>query len=174
MRIKIITAVTSIIAIVLVLGSLLFIKASKEPTVAYYTVKESYTDNSNTGIISDGEYLYDYDFNTGIKTNKRLAAVGDSTPALFLLNTDIGVSLNKDKDVSFLYHCTQEEISSYMNHLIKDKFKLISYDLCAEYMDYTFEGHNRTVRVIWNRDNTCYIFCVDARKNYTDPPYIIG
>ncbi len=173
MRSKIITQVTVAICIatVALVAYILFFKVNTK--TAYFSISENYTENSHTGVLCDGEYLYDIDYNTGALTNKRLASSSLTLPTLSVLNTEADKEITKSKELPSTYECSQEAISWYINKLISDRYRVVSYTLDSEHIDYTLQSMHNTVRVVWIKDGYCHIFCVDSGKNDTAPPYLI-
>lgn len=162
-----------VLAILLTLCTLCTAGCGKA-TPAYYTVSEHYTESSHTGVICDGEYLYDYNYVTGEKTNKRLTSLEDSSEALQLRNVDVELVFTPDEVLPATYTCDFDVISCYINKLMSNKYKVVEYELCSQYIDYRLQDAHSEVRVIWKVDGTCQIFAVNSRKSYTNPPYING
>lgn len=148
----------------------LFFKDNTKP--AYFSTYEKYNDNEHIGIMCDGTYLYDYDYNTNTLTNKRLC-IDESCSAVALLNVDgKDFKITSNSDYPATYTCTQADVSKYINALKSQSYDVVSMEADATHIDYTLKGKEYLVRVIWNINTTCYIFCQDSGKNYTEPPYI--
>lgn len=174
MRRKLYTSATIIVcAIIVALTTyILFIRDNTKP--AYYVISEVYSETQHTAVISDGEYLYDYDYNTGLRDKKRLARVANTESSLSLLNSSRDTDIIPIPDFPATYDCTQEAASWYINKLLSGGYSIVEYETDSTHIDYKLTDRDYVIRVVWIKDSYCYIFCVDSGKNYTTPPYING
>ena len=174
MKRRVITVSAIIISFLLIAETIVLMRYLDEPDIGYYIVSEKYTKDAHVGVVCDGDYLYDYNFDTGEKENKRLSTLSTDLPALSIRNIETDTHITKVGDDPATYECTFDAISWYVNTLLANGYSYDSYESDSEHYDCTMTSKYGTARIVWNNGGYCYIFYEDDRKNTTAPPYIIG
>lgn len=158
------------VSVILTVVYVLFFKDTSK--TAYYIVSETLTENSHTGVICTGTYLYDYDYTTGEVSNKRLAEYSDTRPSLYLINSDSAAVFSPVDDFPYTYRCTLESVSWYIQWLEDNRYTLTELTTDYDHIDAKLTSSRSTVRIVWTPSEVCTVICQDSGKNYTDPPYI--
>lgn len=159
-----------LVGVILTVVYLLFFRDTTRTT--YYTVSETLTENSHTSIICDGTYLYNYDYATGERYNKRLAEYGNTEQSLYLINAGDTGAFSPVEDLPYTYKSTLESVSWYIRWLESNHYTLTELTTDSDHIDAKLIGKYSTVRVVWTTSEVCTVICQDSGKNYTDPPYI--
>lgn len=159
-----------LVGVILTVVYWLFFRDTTRTT--YYTVSETLTENSHTSIICDGTYLYDYDYTTGERSNKRLAKYGNTGQSLYLINSEDSGVFTPVEDLPYTYKSTIESVSWYIQWLENNHYTLMELTTDSDHIDAKLAGKYSTVRIVWTTSGVCTVICQDSGKNYTDPPYI--